>query len=217
MAQRTIHMLFAVLLADKLELKDKNRFFLGSLLPDAYINQEDRQISHFIKYISDENCLYFDFYDFSMRFNNKVLTDELYLGYYAHLIEDAFYRYYLYYEKEWLAKIKSYKLDILYKDYQVLNSYISQKYKMPTHIEIPSNYSNEALNEITTFDIHFIIRNYKNDITEKVNMPTEMLTEKMLEEFISKYIDIISDELLSVQNGKSTLNAIDYKWKNKNK
>ena len=38
MAQRTIHMLFATLLADKIDIFDKNRFLIGSILPDAYIN-----------------------------------------------------------------------------------------------------------------------------------------------------------------------------------
>ena len=38
MAQRIIHMLFATLLADKIDIFDKNRFLIGSILPDAYIN-----------------------------------------------------------------------------------------------------------------------------------------------------------------------------------
>lgn len=215
MAQRTIHMLFATLLVNKLKISDKNRFFIGSIMPDAYINPEDRKISHFIKYISDENCLYFAFNDFYNRFNCKIIRDDLYLGYYAHLVEDAFYRYYLYYEKEFLSKIKSYELDILHADYQVLNSFIAKKYDMPMQIEIPKNYCKEELNEITEFDIGQIIRAYETDITEIVNNKTVMLTEEMLEEFVSKYTEIIADELRSVKNGKSLLNVLDYKWENK--
>ena len=93
MAQRTIHMLFATLLLDKMELSDKNRFFIGSILPDAYINPTNRKVSHFIKYISEENCLYFDFQDYFERFQNQIMHDDLYLGYYAHLVEDAFYKF----------------------------------------------------------------------------------------------------------------------------
>ena len=48
MAQRTIHMLFSTLLLDKIELFDKNRFFIGSILPDAYTNPVNRKVSHFI-------------------------------------------------------------------------------------------------------------------------------------------------------------------------
>lgn len=57
MAQRTIHMLFGTLLADKIELSDKNRFLMGSILPDAYSNPTNRKVAHFIKYTSDETTM----------------------------------------------------------------------------------------------------------------------------------------------------------------
>lgn len=79
MAQRTIHMLFGTLLSNKIEIFDKGRFLIGSILPDAYINPTNRKDSHFIKYIADENCLYFDFQDFLERFENNVKNDDLYL------------------------------------------------------------------------------------------------------------------------------------------
>ncbi|MGN0350247.1 MAG: hypothetical protein ACI4ES_01245, partial [Roseburia sp.] len=72
MAQRTIHILFATLLSDKIELYDKNRFLIGSILPDAYINPTDRKIAHFIKYTSDENCLYFNFHEFLEKFQSNI-------------------------------------------------------------------------------------------------------------------------------------------------
>ena len=108
MAQRTIHMLFATKLTDKVDIKDKNRFFIGSILPDAYINHEDRDKTHFIKRIQqlDYKINYIDFGEFYKKYCNKIMSDDLYLGYYAHLIEDAFYRHYLYHEKDYMEKIK---------------------------------------------------------------------------------------------------------------
>lgn len=156
MAQRTIHMLFGTLLLDKIELFDKNRFLIGSILPDAYINPTDRKVAHFIKYISNENCLYFDFKDFLERFQNNITDDDLYLGYYAHLVEDAFYRYFLYYEKQFMKKIKRYELDILHNDYHILNSYIVRKYALPRHLELPKSFENELINEITEFVLKYI-------------------------------------------------------------
>lgn len=74
MAQRTIHMLFVTLLLDKMELSDKNRFFIGSILPDAYTNPINRKVSHFIKYIPEENCLYFNFQDYFEKNGNSKLN-----------------------------------------------------------------------------------------------------------------------------------------------
>lgn len=215
MAQRTIHMLFGTLLSDKIELFDKNRFLIGSILPDAYIDPTNRKVSHFIKYISDENCLYFDFRDFFERFQKQIMEDDLYLGYYAHLVEDAFYRYFLYYEKHFMEKIKSYELDILHNDYHILNSYIVKKYILPSHLEVPQIFENELLSEITEFDIPRIIGDYQNDIVESFDEKTVLLTEGMLEEFVAEYIDILADELRCIRNGRSKLNVMDYKWENK--
>lgn len=215
MAQRTIHMLFGTLLSDKIELVDKNRFLIGSILPDAYINPTERKIAHYIKYIPDENSLYFDYEDFFGKFQNEIMNDDLYLGYYAHLVEDAFYRYFLYYEKHFMEKIKSYELTILHNDYHILNSYITKKYALPSHPAIPVGFENELLNEITEFDIEKIIDDYKNDIVEVSAEKTVLLTEDMLEEFVAEYIDVLVDELRSIRTGRSRLNALDYRWENK--
>jgi len=215
MAQRTIHMLFGTLLADRIALLDKNRFLMGSILPDAYMEPTDRKVSHFIKYIPDDNCLYFDFRDFYERFQTEIMNDDLYLGYYAHLVEDAFYRYFLYYEKRFMEKIKRYELDILHKDYRVLNAYIVKRYTLPSRLEIPKAFEKELLNEITGFDIKKLSHDYQNDIIECSDEKTVMLTECMLEEFVSKYIDMLADELRSARQGCSKLNVLDYKWENK--
>ena len=125
----------------------------------------------------------------------------MYLGYYAHLVEDAFYRYFLYYEKCFMEKIKRYELDILHKDYHILNSYIVKKYALPNHLEPPKNFENELLNEITEFNIEKIISDYENDIVELYDEKTVLLTETMLEEFVLKYIDVLADELYSIRHG----------------
>ena len=47
MAQRTIHYLFGELLSKQIELKDKKRFLLGSLIPDAYVDVKFRDVTHY--------------------------------------------------------------------------------------------------------------------------------------------------------------------------
>jgi len=46
MAQRTIHYLFGEIFSRQVELKNKNRFLLGSILPDAYADVSDRDKTH---------------------------------------------------------------------------------------------------------------------------------------------------------------------------
>ena len=216
MAQRTVHAMFGVLLRDRLELTDSGRFLLGSILPDSYADPGQRQTSHFIKSAGDEGFLYFDFHDFLESFNERVMTDELYLGYYAHLVEDAIYRYFLYYEKGWMQKLKSYKLDILHKDYAILNSYVVRRYPLPCRIVLPEGFDAEPLHRITKFDAEALICKYENDLLASDSGTLEMLTEDVLEEFAAKYVDILTDELRAVRRGRSLLNAADYRWERKN-
>lgn len=215
MAQRTIHMLLAVLVAEKIEITDKNRFFLGSILPDGYIEPTDRKKAHFIKYIAEENCMFFDFAGFDEKYHNEIVSDDLYLGYYAHLVEDAFYRYFLYYEKDLMAKLKSYELDILHQDYHILNSYFAKHYKMPKELEIPEGFEAERLNEIVAFDAQKLVSDYLNDLHEAPGQKTCILTEEVVEEFISKYTEPLMNELNSIKAGSSRLEALQYKWERK--
>lgn len=216
MAQRTIHMLFATLMAEKIELKDKNRFLIGNILPDSYVEPSCRKKAHFMKYIEEDNSVFFDFHDFLERFKDKIQEDDLYLGYYAHLVEDAFYRYFLYYEKDLMSKIPASRLNILHSDYALLNGYIAGKYNMPLELEAPKDFEKEELNAIVLFDAEKIMEDYKRDITEPVTGKTVFLTEAMLDEFISEYIDLLIREIESIsETGKSTLNTMDYKWEKK--
>ena len=57
MAQRTIHYLFGETLSNQIKLKDRNRFLLGSIMPDTYANANDRDLTHYK--IKKENQAYF--------------------------------------------------------------------------------------------------------------------------------------------------------------
>lgn len=47
MAQRLIHYLLGEIFSKEIELKSKERFLLGSIIPDAYMDLKDRDKTHF--------------------------------------------------------------------------------------------------------------------------------------------------------------------------
>ena len=59
MAQRLIHYLLGEIFSEEIELKNKKRFLLGSIMPDAYMNLKDRDKTHFAN--RTEETTYFDF------------------------------------------------------------------------------------------------------------------------------------------------------------
>ena len=94
MAQRTIHYLFAELISREIPVGEKNRFLLGSVLPDAFSDVPQRQITHFKRSLPGNRTI-FDFDAFKKKFGTLMRRDSLYLGYYLHLLEDAFYRQFI--------------------------------------------------------------------------------------------------------------------------
>ena len=59
MAQRLIHYLLGEIFSKEIELKSKERFLLGSIIPDAYMDLKDRDKTHFAN--RTEETTYFDF------------------------------------------------------------------------------------------------------------------------------------------------------------
>lgn len=93
MASRIMHLAISETIANHFGL-DLMRFNLGNLLPDLHEDtKEGKAISHFrikrepYEDSKDPNYQYFDYNKFLQKYENK-LYDDLYLGYYCHLIAD---------------------------------------------------------------------------------------------------------------------------------
>lgn len=205
-------MLFGVLAADRIRLNDRERFLFGCILPDAYVGPENRRTAHFIRPVHDTDLLYFDFHGFRDRFSGQVMTDDLYLGYYAHLVTDAFYRHYIFNEIDLRDRIPQRSMQILHHDYGILNGYITKKYRLPAGIEVPAGFENEAVNGLTVFDAGRITRAYLEDMTRQCEGTAEFLTGDMLDVFTERYAYRLADELRAVRGGHSVLNTADYRY-----
>lgn len=209
MAQRTIHYVFGEVFSKHINLKDKNRFLLGSVMPDAYADVFDRDRTHYI--IKTENQVYFDFCVFREQYHNLILNDDLYLGYYMHLVEDAFYRQFIYNERFKMPHSRE-EVTILHNDYHILNSYIVSKYNICNSLKTPINLEQEPISKIATFKINEFIEDMSYDFKEQTIGVTYFLTENMVDEFIDKYVPLGLEELQHIQSGTYTLQALDYAW-----
>ncbi len=209
MAQRTIHYLFGELFSQQIHLKDKKRFLLGSILPDAYINPQDRDLTHFK--VKTEQVNYFDFQCFREQFGELIVRDDLYLGYYMHLVEDAFYRKFFYAGNHLMPRTQA-EVAMLHSDYHILNSYIVEKYRLVNVLGPSLDISQEPINHIAAFAVHDFIADMAGDFTEKITAQPRFLTETMLEKFIEQYVPLGLTELKCIQSGHFHLQAQDYAW-----
>ena len=208
MAQRTIHYLFGEMISKEIKLSDKKRFLLGSILPDA-IEPACRNASHFkIKTASHK---YFDFESFRNQYFPLMRHDDLYLGYYMHLVEDAFYRAFFYSDRFTMPRTRE-EVPILHNDYHILNSYIIKKYGIQNILGSSFSLESEPLCHIAPFKIDTFLGELSYDFTEQTKGATVFLTEYMLDEYVKTYIPLAIKEVNNIKNGSESLNAKDYAW-----
>lgn len=211
MAQRTIHYLFGETIANRIEIADKKRFLLGSIMPDA-IEARDRNQSHFK--VRTDSVSYFDFEAFRNQYIRLMLRDDLYLGYYLHLVEDAFYRAFIYQDCFTMPRTPE-EVKLLHHDYHILNSYIVHQYGIHNILKKDIILAHEPIARIVPFRIHEFLEELSRDFTEQTDGATVFLTESMLDEFIEAYLPLAIEEIKNLRNGTSALWAMDYAWPRK--
>jgi len=146
-AQRLIHYLFGEIIAGEILLKDKKRFLMGSILPDA-ASAGDRDRAHF-KTMTDSH-VYYDFEAFRNRYRERMAQDDLYLGYYMHLVEDAFYRAFIYSGRFRMPRSPE-EVQILHEDYRALNAHIVDRYGVTNLLGNDADTEIRSLSEIAAF------------------------------------------------------------------
>ena len=193
-------------------MRDRRRFLLGSILPDAFAEHAHRALTHFTNR-SIPGYMYFDFDAFRERFGEKMAEDDLYLGYYMHLVEDNFYR--VFFRQRVGVSIDNQKpeqVQRLHKDYTLLNVYIVERYGIHSEVERPADFESEPLNAVARFDLDGFLAEFEGDFVRRVEGETRYLTEAALEEFLALYYEPCLRELRTVQRGERGLIARDMAW-----
>ena len=212
MAQRTIHYLLGELLLRQVPLPDRRRFLLGSILPDAFAELSERAKTHFTNR-SIPGYMYFDFDAFRNRFGVKMAADDLYLGYYMHLMEDNYYR--VFFRERLGVAIDNQKpeqVQRLHLDYTLLNAYIVGRYGLRNEVERPADFEKEPLAAVARFDLDGFLAAFDGDFTRQVEGETRYLTETVLEDFLALHYESCLRELRTVLQGGRGLIARDMAW-----
>lgn len=211
MAQRTIHYVFGKMIGEELSLENQERFLLGSIMPDA-IEGPDRDKSHFK--VRTEFHTYFDFEAFRARFLDKMLSDDLYMGYYVHLVEDAFYRVYF---RKYGFPMPSAPEEVKrrHHDYHILNSYVVEKYGIRNILHRDIISADEPIRSIAKFRIPQFLDEMAGDFTEQTTGETVFLTEAMVDQFIETYAPLAVEEVKRLKSGLPGLQVKNYLWTRK--
>ena len=203
MASRIIHLAVCNELIRALPLSDPERFRLGHILPDCVPTEVKKQInSHFIRVEGGRKI--FDAQEFYERYEELVLTDDLYLGYYLHLWEDNVFRRVLYYDLGMLAHRGEPELfSQLYLDYNLLNVPIGEAYGVKAQFQVPEDLG--PISDIYPFDITQAVEEIADQLSWPIEGSPRIFTRAAAEEFIRKSVDICKKEYEAIHRGTHSL------------
>ena len=124
MASSIVHLAITNELIKRHSFKNADRLKFGAVIADAgYDGNSHMKIS-----LPGGHKTY-DFTSFRQMFEKKMYEDDLYLGYYLHLIQDVVFRHFVYDKYHWNPMIPG-NIERLHRDYAIVNDYVIKKYSI---------------------------------------------------------------------------------------
>ena len=164
-------------------MHDGARLRFGAVLPDASVNKRK---THFRIYNEKLGIRLYDLESYRAQFGERMQKDDLYLGYYLHLIEDALYRKTLYDTFGWNPYTPESTVR-MHHDYTLLNRHFIQKYNIRDDLAVPENFTQEPIFAFEPFDA-------------------------MADTYIEDAVRLCTAELDRFHSGKTLLSAEDFTW-----
>ncbi len=213
MPQRMVHWLFGEALIDK-RIQNPDRFRIGNLLPDAYGDPSFRRTTHFVRPLAttDGSLLRFcDFPSFSARFGDLLLTDDLYLGYGMHLLEDAVTRTFL---KRANIRVPNTPEGIaaLHRDYHLFNRFLVKTYDLCFTARMPEGFERERILEVYPFDLEGFLKEFEKDFSDPAEGELQILSLPLLEQMITEAVPVLKNALTDLINENRLPEPTMYVW-----
>lgn len=209
MASSIVHLAITNELIKRHSFKNVNRLKFGSVIADAgYDGNSHMKIS-----LPGGQKTY-DFTSFRQMFEKKMYEDDLYLGYYLHLIQDIVFRHFVYDKYHWNPMIPG-NIERLHRDYAIVNDYVIKKYRIENDLIIPEKFDEEVINKICSFDINGFTSKIDSYYIPIDEAPVFFFTRNMTDEFISEATQFCLEELRQFDKGQSGIDMYKYAWTRK--
>lgn len=209
-----MHLAIVAEIIKQVPIKDINRFRLGVILPDAYNRNVQAVNNSHLKYTTADGTKKTYKLDwFRKTYAEQLKNDDLYLGYYLHLIQDTIFRYFVYSLYNWDPYPKG-NTERLHNDYSLLNNYIIDRYKLPDSLIISDRIKEEPIFEIYPFDIEQLYADFKTDFEPFNNGKAFFFTKEMTDEFIKMATEKCVKEIRALHNEESIIDEFEWAWDN---
>ncbi|MBQ9535677.1 MAG: zinc dependent phospholipase C family protein [Clostridia bacterium] len=207
MGSRVMHLAISSILYEKLPSRDKNRFLLGAILPDAAAEGN----SHRKLVLPGGGKKTYDLTGFRGQYMELMKSDPLYLGFYLHLLQDLVFRRFVYVTHRW-DPLPEGNVERLHNDYELCNRHIIQKYRLSPDIEIPSLIESEQLFSDCRYEIKGFLAELRSDFAREAKGDIFFFRREMADEYISLSVPICLAEMTAVQTGSGFADEIAMAW-----
>ncbi len=212
MASRIIHYAISDILLKTIKFNDTNRLKTGVLLPDVPNKPSVSHNSHFKYYTLPGVEKTYDLTAFREMFKEKILTDDLYLGYYLHLVQDMVYRNFVYEDYKWNPH-EAGNVERLHNDYALINAFVIEKYGLKNDLQYIDDFETEEIQKMFIFDISKLSTDFSNDFKNKSSGEIFFFTHEMADEYIERAVRVCVNEIFALRNSRPLIDEKEYAWK----
>ena len=210
MASGVVHLAITKRICESYVCKDRERLSFGNVLPDF---AKDRRAAHLLAVVWGRNKRAYDLNRFRAEFRPQLLQDDLYLGYYLHLVQDVVHRHFMYDRYHWNPTIPG-NVGRLHNDYAILNKYVRERYGLVNDLVIPERFADEELAGITEFYPQGLMDAMDGFFREAGQGEIYFFTKAMADELIAEAAETCLKELEALKNGTSIMDSYDLAWEN---
>ena len=139
--------------------------------------------------------------------------DALYLGYYLHLVQDTFFRNFIYGECHFDSSVPG-NVEKLHHDYAVTNFAVAERYGMDKTMVVPLDLTGESINELAEFDVPELVREVQTQFAPTPEKETSVFTQTMAQELVERSVSLCRKELQDLRAGLPGLNSAEWSWNN---
>lgn len=208
MASGVVHLAVVHELMKRRSFRDPVRLKFGALLPDA--GDRGGRRSH-LRISFEDGRRSYDFEGFRRLFGSRMREDDLYLGYYLHLVQDALYRHFVYGRYRWDPRAPG-NIDRLHRDYELVNGYVISRYALVNDLAVPEGFEREALCGLCSFDTAGLLNDAEAWFGPAGEGEIFFFTAEMSDEYISEAAAFCLEEIERIENGAPGLDARAIAW-----
>lgn len=209
MASSIIHYAITCELIKRRQFNNPDRLKLGSILVDSGYNGN----SHMKISVAGGHKKTYDLEGFRSIYGELMKQDDLYLGYYLHLIQDIMYRHFVYDKYHWNPLIPG-NVEKLHRDYAIGNYYVVQKYDLKNEVIIPADFDKEPINRICSFNLEGLVQNMNSYFVPIEDDDIFFFTKEMTDEYIAEAVKYCTQELANLECQKEGTDSYLSAWDN---